>query len=103
MPTKARPNTPEEEAEIQHGIDADPDNPEWTEADFAAARPAVEVLALEVHAELTRRRGPGKKPAKVPVTIKLDPEVLADLRASGPGWQARAGVALAKLVGKKTP
>ncbi|MFC7557500.1 hypothetical protein ACFQU7_42690 [Pseudoroseomonas wenyumeiae] len=38
MPTDA------EEAAIQHGIAADPENPEWTEEDFARARPAAEVL-----------------------------------------------------------
>lgn len=32
------PNTPEEEAAIQRGIDQDPDNPEWTADDFKKAR-----------------------------------------------------------------
>ena len=38
MRPKLRAPTTEEEAAIQRGIAADPDNPEWTEADFAAAR-----------------------------------------------------------------
>jgi uncharacterized protein (DUF4415 family) len=33
----------EEEARIQAGIAADPDNPEWTDEDFANARPFAEV------------------------------------------------------------
>lgn len=41
---------------------ADPDNPEWTEADFAAARPAA-----EVHPDLVAaawRHNPPKAPTK---------------------------------------
>jgi predicted RNase H-like HicB family nuclease len=37
--------TDEEDAAIQRGIDADPDNPEWTAEDFAKARPFPELLA----------------------------------------------------------
>lgn len=33
-----------------------------------------------------RRRGP----TKIPVTIRLDADVLAALKESGPGWQTRA-------------
>ena len=82
-----------EEAAIQAGIAADPDNPEVTEAQFAAARPASEVLPPELFAALTKRRrgdrGPGRKPTKGQVTIRLDPAAVAAWRASGPGWQAR--------------
>ncbi|MFC0411069.1 hypothetical protein [Roseomonas elaeocarpi] len=46
--------TPEEEAQIQAGIDADPDNPEMSAADFAAARPAAEVVP-EIVEEYRRR------------------------------------------------
>lgn len=37
-------NMSEEEAAIQAGIASDPDNPEWTEEDFARAHPASEVV-----------------------------------------------------------
>ncbi|HET6374890.1 MAG TPA: BrnA antitoxin family protein, partial [Methylocella sp.] len=54
--------------------------------------------------ELTARRpgqrGKGKRPAKVPVTIRLDPDVLARLRAQGPGWQTRLSALLEKAVHK---
>ena len=43
MKTKLKRNTPEQEAAIQAGIAADPDAPEWTDADFAQARPAAEL------------------------------------------------------------
>lgn len=45
-----------------------------------------------------RRRGrpPGsvKPDAKVSTTIRFDPDVLAALKATGPGWQTRANDAL---------
>ena len=45
-------------------------------------------------AALRRTRGPNKKPAKEQVAIRLDPEVVGALRASGPGWQTRVNAAL---------
>jgi DNA-binding transcriptional regulator YiaG len=41
---RLRSNTAAEEARIQAGIKADPDNPEWTKEDFARARPFKEVM-----------------------------------------------------------
>lgn len=43
------------------------------------------------------RRGRGRPPkadAKRQVTLRLDPDVLERLRASGPGWQVRVNEAL---------
>jgi uncharacterized protein (DUF4415 family) len=45
-------------------------------------------------AAVRRTRGPNKKPAKEQVAIRLDPEVVGALRASGPGWQTRVNAAL---------
>jgi len=67
----------------------DEENPEWTEADFARARPAKEVLPPKLYEALTRRRGPQKAPTKHPVSIRLSPEVVEHFRATGPGWQGR--------------
>jgi len=51
----------------------DTENPEWTEADFAAARPASE-LSPHIRRAFPRTRGPQKKtPTKVPVSICLSP------------------------------
>jgi uncharacterized protein (DUF4415 family) len=44
--------------------------------------------------ELRRTRGPNKRPAKEQVAIRLDPDVVGALRASGPGWQTRVNAAL---------
>ena len=99
MQRKFRLNTPEEEAAIQAGIQADPDNPEWTKADFAEARPASEVVPkLVAYANAVRRRGAGAKPVKVQVTLRLDRDVVDGLRASGRGWQVRANAALRQLL-----
>jgi uncharacterized protein (DUF4415 family) len=45
-------------------------------------------------AAIHRTRGPGKKPAKEQVAIRLDPEVLGAFRAGGRGWQTRVNSAL---------
>jgi uncharacterized protein (DUF4415 family) len=41
-----------------------------------------------------RKRGPQKAPRKVPVSIRLSPDVAEGLRATGNGWQRRADEAL---------
>ncbi len=69
------------------------ENPEWTDEDFARARPASEVHGAMIADLLVRKRG---RPAlaegerKEKVNIRLSPDVLAGLRALGPGWQTRA-------------
>lgn len=76
----------------------DPDNPEWTEEDFRRARPASE-LPAEILKAFPRTRGPQKAPRKVPVSIRLTPEVVERFKAGGPGWQARIDDVLKKAVG----
>ena len=72
----------------------DDDNPEWTAADLARARPAAEVLPRFIgqaatDALLRRGRGrPAKPDRKVNQTLRLDPDVVAAYRREGPGWQA---------------
>lgn len=70
------------------------DNPEWTEEDFAQARPASEVLPPHVVAALVRQRGPQVAETKQQVTLRLDRDVLAKFRATGQGWQSRINAAL---------
>lgn len=98
--SKLPPITDAEEAAIQNGIARDRDNPEWTKKDFARARPAKEVLPPELYAAFEKRkrgqRGPGKKPTRVSITLRLDADVAERWRASGPGWQTRMGEALRK-------
>ena len=80
------------------------DNPEWTEADFARARPASEVLPSEVLAAFGKGKrgrpvGSSKPDAKKSVTLRLDPDVIEGWRNSGPGWQSRMNAALREALG----
>ena len=81
----------------------DDDNPEWTEEDFARARPAAEVLPPEFMAAWRAKRGRPKgstKPdAKQQVSLRLDRDVIAHFRDGGPGWQSRINAALRKELG----
>ena len=92
------PLTDEEEAEIQAGIAADSDNPEWTEEDFRDAKPFAEALP-ELAASLRRQEEHEKQGGKRLVSLPLSPDVVDAFRAGGPGWQARMDEALRKAVG----
>ena len=76
----------------------DDDNPEWSAADFARARPATEVLPAGIAAKLVRGRGRPKgstsDTAKKQITLRLDLDVIDKFRAGGPGWQGRINEAL---------
>ena len=73
----------------------DRDNPAWGAKEFAAAKPAADVLPSAVAKSLgVRRRGPQATPTKEAVSIRLDRDVLDTLRATGPGWQGRVNDAL---------
>ena len=80
--------------------DIDDDNPEWTEEDFARARPPEEVLPPELLAQFKNYRGPQKAPTKVAVSIRLSPEVISYFKSKGPGWQSRIDTALRKIAKK---
>jgi uncharacterized protein (DUF4415 family) len=86
------------------------ENPEWTARDFAAARPAAEVLPAEVIAQFKNKGGrPRADNPKQAVKLRIDADVLARFRQSGPGWQTRingilraaAPVTASKAAGKK--
>jgi uncharacterized protein (DUF4415 family) len=69
------------EAEVASGARTDPDNPPWTEAELHAAE-----LVL-----------PCAEP-KVPVSIRLDREVVDYFKEQGPGYQSRIGAVLLSYV-----
>lgn len=76
---------------------ADAENPEWSEKDFSQARPALDVLPADVVEAIRRsrgQRGPQKTPTKEMISLRVDRDVVAAYRATGPGWQARANDAL---------
>ena len=71
-------------------------SPELTEQELARLRPASE-MPREVFEALPKNRGgrPKSDARKVPVTIRVDPDVLEAYRATGAGWQARMHEAIA--------
>jgi uncharacterized protein (DUF4415 family) len=72
--------TPEEDAAIQRGIDADPDTFVPTDEQFA---------------QMKRRGGrPKLANPKEAVTVRYDADIVARFRASGEGWQTRMNNAL---------
>ena len=67
----------------------DRENPEWTREMFANAMRFDQLPAGLREKLSSRKRGPQKAPKKVPVSIRLSPDVVASFRASGAGWQSR--------------
>jgi uncharacterized protein (DUF4415 family) len=72
-PGEDRPPTPEETAQWDNGVVVRSGGPK-------AVR---EALAQR------RTRGPGKKPVKELVSLRIPPDVLARWKATGDGWQTR--------------
>lgn len=66
------------------------DNPEWSEDDFKNAKSFHEVFPdLAEKIEKNRSGRPKKDNPKQAVSIRLDADVLAKFKATGPGWQSR--------------
>ena len=66
---------------IDRGAERDPDNPAWTEQELANAR----LIASSAE-------------PKVPVSIRLDREVVDYFKGQGPGHQSRIGAVLLAYV-----
>ena len=77
-------NTPEEDAAVTAAALSDPDAQPLTDEELGRLRP-------------TRGRPPvaNKKPM---VSMRVDPDVLAALRASGKGWQTKVNAILREAV-----
>ena len=67
----------------------DRDNPEWTKAEFARAVPFSGLPQGLQRVLSNRKRGEQRAPKKVPVSIRLSPDVVEAFRNTGAGWQAR--------------
>lgn len=99
--------TDQEDARIDAGIAADPDNPELDDEFFAQAKPAAAVFDATTMAGLVAlkrkpgQRGPQKAPTKDRVTLRLSREVIDAFKAGGAGWQTRIDDALRRLVAKR--
>jgi uncharacterized protein (DUF4415 family) len=72
-------------------IDDDGEVREITAEDVTSFRPFSALPEAERKVLLNlRKRGPQKTPKKVPISIRLSPDVAEGLRATGSGWQGRA-------------
>lgn len=88
------------EEQIQRMIASDPNAPEATDEQLAQARPfadAFPALADAMRKNLGGR--PKLKNPKVPVSLRLDADVVEKFKATGPGWQSRINAALRKAAG----
>ncbi len=75
----------------------DVDSPPLTGRKLAGMRPLREVYPdlAEFAAKRKRgQRGPQKAQTKKSITIRVDRDVLASYKATGPGWQSRMNRAL---------
>jgi uncharacterized protein (DUF4415 family) len=86
---KLRPFTDEDEARVQREIASDPDAPEAT--DEALANPMTFAEAMKRSVGRPKSENP-----KQQVTVRLDADVIAKMRESGPGWQVRMNEILRK-------
>jgi uncharacterized protein (DUF4415 family) len=73
------------------------DDAPLTAAELRTARPAQDAVPHIV--EAVRRRGRPRGESKALVTLRLDKDVIAALRAGGEGWQTRINELLRAAVG----
>lgn len=66
---------------------------DWIDEDEAPDLSAPEYLAKLDSAPVQRGRPKATTP-KIATTIRLDADIVAHFRASGPGWQSRINAAL---------
>jgi uncharacterized protein (DUF4415 family) len=70
--------------------------PEWTDEQIAAAD-------LHEGGKLVRRGRPPSANRKIPVKLRIDPDLVAALRASGPGWHTRLNELIREAVQRAKP
>ena len=81
-------------------IDKDGEVREMTAEDLKRFRPMHESNPA-LAAKITRgvgERGPQKAPTKIPINIRVSPEVAVYFRAAGKGWQSRINQVLKEYV-----
>jgi uncharacterized protein (DUF4415 family) len=84
-------------------IDEDGEAREITDEDVALFKPFSTLPKAEQRVLLSvRRRGPQRTPRKVPISIRLSPDVADGLRATGNGWQGRADEVLRSWLSEHT-
>jgi uncharacterized protein (DUF4415 family) len=97
------PNSPEAWAKLiadAPGEDRSPTHEEEVRRKNAVVSHSLPELREKLAA---RRRGAQKAPTKVPTTIRFDADVLAELKASGRGWQTRVNDAVREWLKTHSP
>ncbi len=79
--------TPQEDVIITAAATSNPDALPLTDDEWEAVMPLARI-----------GRPPSSKPLKVSTTIRFDADVLAALKATGPGWQTRVNGVLREYV-----
>lgn len=81
-------------------IDKDGEVRELSAEDFARFKPLVKANPglLSKIKRGVGERGPQSAPKKIPISIRVSPEVVAYFRASGKGWQGRVDEVLKEYV-----
>jgi uncharacterized protein (DUF4415 family) len=74
----------------------DDENPPTKRAQMTGGIVSYSLDDLRAQLAQRRTRGPGKKPARVAIQLRLPPDVLARWKAGGPGWQTRMAERLAR-------
>src|SRR5436853_7596093 len=77
------------------------ESPELSASDFARAKRMRDVMPDVVEA---MKRGRGRPPlpnAKVRVSLRLDPKIVAAYKETGEGWQTRMNDVLARAIPKR--
>ena len=88
-----------EEELIQKMIESNPDAPDVTGEHLAEAGPFAEAFPDPAR---NMQKNVGGRPRaanpKIPVSIRLDQDVVAKFKATGPGWQTRINEVLRREV-----
>ena len=87
----------DEDRKIIEAASSDPENRLCTDEDFAQSRSTSEV-APHIVERAGKLRGGQKAPTKMAVSVRLDRDVIAALKADGPGWQTRMNATLRRAL-----
>ncbi len=86
----------------------DPNDPKavaafWKDAVVTRGGGYAAVQAALAAKRLPGQRGPGKRPPKVSINIRLSPEVLEAFKSTGDGWQTKVDGALKEWLKDHSP
>lgn len=86
---------------VKQDVVADAPVPYDAETDLYDPNDAEQVAAFFATAKVVRKPGrPKAKTTKIPIAIRLSPEVLEYFKATGAGWQSRIDAALHEWISR---